>query len=123
MEGAHDVIVSINEQFLVVSKGHSAATVLGEKHSVANLYKHLADAAIFHWLSGPASNDGAEVELVLGLATSEDDASLSLGEGFSLFDDDAVEQGSESFEREHFYFLGFTFNKLFYATHDFYFPT
>ena len=102
MKGAHDVIVSINEQFLVISKGHSAATVLGEKHRVANFDEHLADAAIFHWLSGAASNDGTEVELILRFATSEDDASLSLGEGFSLFDDDAVEQGSESFEREHF---------------------
>ena len=101
VEGAEDVIVSVDEKFLLVSEGDFAAAVLGEEHSVANLHEGCTDRAVLERLAGSSSNDSAEVELLVALAGGEDNAGLGFGLSHSLLDDDTVEEGAKSSEREH----------------------
>ena len=102
MQGAHNVIISVDEELLFVGEGHFAATVLREQYSVADTDEGLAQTAVLESLARSACNDRAEVQFLVRLARGQDDAGFCLGLGCGLLDDDAVEEGSESSEREHF---------------------
>ena len=111
VERSHDVIIAVDEKLFVLSESDFAATVLGEKDSLANLDQSGTEGSIFESLAGSDSHDSAEVELGLVLG-GEDDATLGLGDGFGLLDDDTVEEGSQSSEREHYKLFGkILFNK------------
>jgi hypothetical protein len=100
VEGSKDVIVAVDEEFLLVGQNHLAATVLGKEHRVSHLHQVRACCPIIHGLAWPDGDDSAEVELLL-LAGSENDTSLGLGESLGLLDDDAIEHGSDGFECKH----------------------
>ena len=104
MKGAHDIIVSVDEQIFIIGESDFAATILGEEHGVANLDESFADAAIFHGLSRSTCDNSSKVKSFF-FTTGEDDTTLGFGEGFGLLDNDTVEERSESFEREHFFIL------------------
>ena len=101
MERSHHVVVTVDKELLLVGEDHFAATVLRKENSVANLHHGLSEVSVLEHFAGTASDNSAEVESLF-LAAGEDDAALCFGDGLGLLDNDAVEQGSESFEREHF---------------------
>ena len=101
MEGAHDVLVAVDVQLVVVGQGDLRTTVLGQEHSVADLHRDGLDGAVLSPAAGTDSHDGALVELLAFASGGEDDAGLGLGFGDDLLDDDAVGQGLERLEREH----------------------
>ena len=100
MEGAHNVIISVDVHFLVISEGDLAATVLGEEDGVANSDHGGSEGAGLHGLAGADGEDLTEVkELILLLA--EDDAGFGLGNGFGLTHNNSVQERSEGFESDH----------------------
>jgi hypothetical protein len=102
VEGAHDVVVSVDEELGVALHGDLGTAVLGEEHGLANLDVGGAELSVIEDLAGSNGNNHAVVELI-GLARGEDDASLGLGLGGGLLDHDTVEEGLEGLEREHIF--------------------
>jgi hypothetical protein len=99
---AHEVIVSVEEVLLVVAKGDLAAAVLGEEHGLALLDSAGAELAVVKGAAGADSDHNTEVQLLL-LALRQEDATLGLGEGLGLLDEDAVHQGTQLLECDHLY--------------------
>ena len=79
MEGAHNVIITVNEEFSVASEDDLWSTILGEEYLISNVDHDWSDATVFIAFAGANSHDSAIVKLLLGLA-GEDDATLSLGD-------------------------------------------
>ena len=102
VEGSHNIIVSVDKQFLFVGKDKLASAILWEKDSVSDLNHRGTDGSVLHGFSWSARNDDTLVEFLF-LSGCEDDSSLGLGDGLCLSDNNAVEEWSESFEREHFF--------------------
>ena len=100
MEGAHNVIITVEEVFLVVTEGNLAAAVLGEEHSLALLHGAWANLTVVQSLARSNSDDDTEIELFL-LALGEEDTALGLGEGLGLLDEDAVHEGTQLLECDH----------------------
>ena len=99
-ECAHEVIVSVQEVLLVVAEGDLLTAVFGEEHGLALLDGAGADGAVVEGAAGTDCEDLAEVEL-LALAFGEEDATLGLGEGLGLLDEDAVHEGAEFLKGDH----------------------
>ena len=100
MQGSHDVIIAVNEEFFIVGEGDLAAAVLGKEHCVTDLDHGFTHGAILECLAGADRDHRAEVEAFLVLGR-EDDATLGLGKCFGLPNDDTIKQGSEGSKREH----------------------
>jgi hypothetical protein len=100
VEGAHDVLVSVEEELGVAFHGDLSTAVLGEEHGVADLHVGGAELSVVEDLAGSDGDDNAVVELV-GLAAGEDDAGLGLGLGGGLLDHNTVEEGLKGLESEH----------------------
>ena len=98
----HEVIVSVEEVLLVVAKGYLAAAVLGKENGLALLDGAGAKLAVVEGAAGADSDHNAEVQLLL-LAFGQEDATLGLGEGLGLLDEDAVHQGTQLLECDHLY--------------------
>ena len=93
MKGAHKVVITVKIVFLVVTKSNLAAAVLREKHSLALFHGACTELTIIESFAWANSDHNTEVKLLL-LALGEEDATLGLGEGLSLLDEDAVHQGT-----------------------------
>ncbi len=100
VKGAHEVIVSVEEVLLVVTEGDLAAAVLGEEHGLALLDGAGAELAVVEGAAGADSDHNAEVQLVL-LTLGQEDATLGLGKGLGLLNEDAVHQGTQLLECDH----------------------
>ena len=99
-ECSHEIIISVKEIVLVVSKSHLVATILREKHGLTFLDGARAEGAVVEGATGADGDDNTEVKLFL-LALGEEDAALGLGEGLGLLDEDAVHQWSQLLECDH----------------------
>ena len=100
VKGAHEVVVTVEEVILVVTEGHLVAAVLGEEHSITLFHGDGAELPIVQSFPGANSDDNTEVELFL-LVLREEDATLGLGQGLGLLDEDAVHQGTQLLECDH----------------------
>ena len=100
MKGAHKVVITVQVVLLVVTEGNLAATVLGEEHSLALFHGAGTELAIIKRFAWANCDDNTEVKLFL-LALREEDATLGLGEGLGLLDEDAVHQGTQLLECDH----------------------
>ena len=100
MKGAHEVVVTVEEVILVVTKSHLVATVFREEHSVALFHGDGADLTIVQSFPRANSDDNTKVELFL-LVLREEDATLGLGQGLGLLDENAVHQGTQLLECDH----------------------
>lgn len=100
MKGSHEVVVTVEEVILVVTEGHLVATVLGEEHSLTLFHGAGTELTIVQRFPGANSDDNTEVELFL-LVLREEDATLGLGKGLGLLDEDAVHQGTQLLECDH----------------------
>ena len=78
MQGTHDVIIAVNEEFFLIGEGNFAAAVLGKEHRVTDLNHGFTQGAILHRLTGTACDHCTEIEAFLVLG-GEDDATLGLG--------------------------------------------
>ncbi len=105
MECSHNIIVSVNEDFLFVGKDNFAATVFWKKDSVSNLHHEWSHSSVLKSFSWSDSQDCSLIELISLASRSKDNSSLGLGESFCLSDDNTIEKWSEGFEREHLDYL------------------
>ena len=110
-ECSHEIIISVKEIVLVVSKSHLVATILREKHGLTFLDGARAEGAVVEGAAGADGDDDTEVKLFL-LALGEEDTTLGLGEGLGLLDKDAVHEWSQLLECYHLWYLGLSRNKL-----------
>jgi hypothetical protein len=101
VEGAHDIIISVDEEFLFTFEDNFAASVLGKEDGVSNLNVNGTNASVLHNLARTDGNDLTEVKDFTLVSGSEDDSTLGLGDGFSLLDNYTVEEGLEGLEGEH----------------------
>ena len=101
MEGADDVVVTVDVELVFAFEDNLAATVLREQHNIANLDRDFTDFTVLLNAAGTDSEYGAMVELVALVGGGEDDTRLGLGLSDDFLDDDAVSEGLEGLEREH----------------------
>jgi hypothetical protein len=97
---SHEVIVSVEEVFLLISKSHLAATVLRKENSVALFHGDRTDLSIIECAAWPNCDDHSVVQLVL-LALRKENSTLGLGEGLGFLDEDAVHQRTQFLEGDH----------------------
>ena len=93
MEGAHDVVVTVDVDLIVASESHLAATVFWEEHNVANVDVDFLEGSVFHHATGTNCNDGALVKLVTLAGGGEDNTRLGLGLLDDLLDHNTVAKG------------------------------
>lgn len=100
VEGADDVVVSVDVELLLVSEGNLGATVFWKEDDIADLDANLTDSAVFELLAGSNCNYGALVKL-FALAGGQDDSCLCFSHSFGLLDHDSVKHWLEGFVSKH----------------------
>lgn len=100
MKGSYDIIISVYEVFLFISESYLGAAVFGEENNVSFLDEAWSKCSVFEVSAWSSGDDSTEVKLLL-LVFRKENATLGLGNWFSLLNEDSVHKWSELLEGDH----------------------
>lgn len=100
MEGAHDIVVAVEEEFGIACKCDFGTTKFWQKHGVTDFDGNWTQISLFGLPAGASCHNNTVVKLV-SLGTGEDDSCLGLSLSCGLLHHNAIEQRLQSLECEH----------------------
>jgi hypothetical protein len=68
VESTHNVLVSVNEEFLLSFEHNFASTILWQQYSVTNFHSHCSELTIVKNFARSNCDDLAEIKLIVFLS-------------------------------------------------------